>query len=85
MIDIWCFGLFSWYVTYTSGWLAASVNALCGYRENLGVEQIFKSNGLAFAHFWSKSDDSFFGWCKTVNIFQGKYLFRKYDEKYGIF
>ena len=27
----------------------------------------------------------FFDLCKTVNIFQEKYLFRKYDKKYGIF
>ena len=51
----------------------------------LGVEQIFRSNCLFFAHFWSKSDHSFFHWCKTVNIFQEKYVFRKYDKKYGIF
>ena len=29
---------------------------------------MFKSNCLAFAYFWSKYDNSFFDWCKTVNI-----------------
>ena len=38
-------------------------------------------NGLAFAHFWSNSDNSFFDWCKTINIFLEKYFFRKYDKK----
>ena len=42
-------------------------------------------NGLAFAHFWSNSDNSLFDWCKTVNIFLEKYFSREYEEKNGIF
>ena len=34
---------------------------------NRNVKQILKSSCLAFANFWSKSDD-FFDWCKNVNI-----------------
>ena len=44
-----------------------------------------KSKCLVFAQFWSKSDNSFFDWCKTVNILVEKYFPHKYDDKYGIF
>ena len=41
------------------------------------VDTIFNCNCLASAHFWLISDKSFSDWCKTVNIFQGKYLWWK--------
>ena len=44
----------------------------------------FKSKGLVFAQFCSQCDNSFFDWCKTVNILVDKYFPHKYDEKYGI-
>ena len=47
--------------------------------------QVLKSKCLVFAQFWSKSDNSFFDWCKTVNILVEKYFPHKYDDKYGIF
>ena len=47
--------------------------------------QVLKSKCLVSAQFWSKSDNSFFDWCKTVNILVEKYFPHKYDDKYGIF
>ena len=41
--------------------------------------QVLKSKCLVFAQFWSKSDNSFFDWCKTVNILVEKYFPHKYD------
>ena len=37
--------------------------------------QVLKSKCLVFAQFWSKSNNSFFDWCKTVNILLEKYFF----------
>ena len=42
---------------------------------------MFKSNCLAFIHFWADTDNSFFDWCKTVNISQENYILHKSDKK----
>ena len=44
---------------------------------------MFKINCPAFSHFWSKSDHSFFDWCKNINIFQEQFFPRKYDKNMG--
>ena len=49
-------------------------NALCSHREQLGILDIFKSNGWDFAQFWSKFDHFNFGWCRTVKRLQDKYF-----------
>ena len=47
--------------------------------------QVLKSKCLVFAQFLSKSNNSFFDWCKTANILIEKYFLRKYDQIFGIF
>ena len=42
---------------------------------------MFKSHCLAFTHFWADTDNSFFDWCKTVNISQENYILHKSDKK----
>ena len=47
--------------------------------------QVLKSKCQVFAQFWPEFDNSFFDWCKTVNILQEKYFPHKYDRKYVLF
>ena len=47
--------------------------------------QVLKSKCQVFAQFWPESDNSFFDWCKTVNILQEKYFPHKYDKKMAFF
>ena len=46
-----------------------------GQAVEIGIEKILKSNRLVFGQLWSKSDNSFFDWCKTVNILQANSFF----------
>ena len=89
---------FYWFIFVEWGWWLlrkslplGGTNSLydlqCTMALSIEIEdfQVLKSKCLVFAQFWSKSNNSFFDWCKTVNILIEKYFLREYDQIVGIF